>query len=174
MNAQAAKPYKQTPFHEIDVRSADGWSWCRLLWEEHGRVIILSDHGCWSHWWGHRGDGVSVPAFLAKVGRDYAGGKMLWPNAAEFDIDLTVRSAKLDIIHSRRSGHLSKEDAREEWDALVEIGNEWDFYQWASDSRIEGASEHHTTSIARAWVNFWDQLWVPCVLPELKKLVEAA
>ena len=63
-------------FNQI-LASGEHRSWINLMWDKAGRVIILSDYGNWSFFWGCRGEGVSTEKFLAELDMHYMGKKML-------------------------------------------------------------------------------------------------
>ena len=131
-------------------------------------MIILSDYGHWSFWWGYRGD-YSVPAFLAKLDIGYMGGKMMGVELYEYSETSTVQAIRehvIDYRHKWRS--MSKEAARYEWDLAAELeSGEIDLHEWYSQTKLEDAYEFQRKEICSTWQCFWDRLWVPLVQPIL-------
>lgn len=157
-----------TEFTEICVRNDHG-AWARLLWEEHGRVIILSDFGHWSHWWGHRGE-KTVAEFMADLDIGYMGSKMLGANRDEYSRESTVQAIREHIIDYRREwGTYSKEFARSEWDLSQQLlDGDLDFRMWYEQTKFDDAYEFNRTEICHRWQGFWDSLWVPLIQPALQ------
>jgi len=157
-----------TEFHEI--KANDGFSWARVLWEDSGRVIILSDYGHWSYWWGHRGEGVTVPRFLAKIDMHYAGGKMLGVALWVRDDDATVEAIRETIIELRRTGAIDKDTARSEWERCEQFeAGDIPFDAWCMDSEIDDAYECHRRKVCSEWEQFWRRLWEPHIVPVLRQ-----
>lgn len=157
-------------FTEIYARN-ESRAWCRLLYEDSGRVIILSDYGDCSHCWWCRGEGVSVPKFLAELEMDYMGRKMLGAAIEEYSHADTVKAIREKICFERSYEYLTKEEAREEWDRVGPLEeNDIPFDVWVSDTSLEDAYECRRTRTSRTWVNFWEKLWLPLIQPELAKL----
>jgi len=172
----ARSPYRLTTFHEINVRRPEAFgAWCRLLWDDAGRVVILSDYGHWSCWWGHRGEGCSVARFLTQVHCSYAAGKMLPRGGKVTDIDGTIERIKRLILENRhnRPSRWDADRARKEWELARRIDDDLGLDGWFSHTTIGDCSELAATKLAPEWADFWERVWVPLVLPELRQIVAA-
>lgn len=153
-------------FKEIYVRD-DRRAWCRLLWQDNGWVIILSDYGHWAFWWGHRGN-QSVPKFLSQLDREYMGGKMMGEQLYEFSLESTVQAIREDIIDSRKTCGMTKEEASSEWALAQQLEDgELSFDAWYGESSMVDGYECHRKEVCGTWRHFWDRLWVPLVQPVL-------
>ena len=170
--AVAEPQIRKAEFHEIYVRNAQS-AWCKLLWQDNGWVIILSDYGHWAYWWGHRGEGVSVPKFLSNLDRDYMGGKMMGTALQEFSLESTVKAIREMIVYDRKCCGMNKEEAANEW-ALVKQLEDGDlsFEAWYGESTMADGYECHRTEVCGTWDAFWNRLWVPFVVPVLKSEYE--
>jgi len=170
--AVAEPKVRTAEFHEIYVRNEQS-AWCKLLWQDNGWVIILSDYGHWAFWWGHRGEGVSVPAFLAKLDRDYMGGKMMGQALREFSLKSTVQAIRETIISDRKTCGMTKEEAEGEWELVQRLEDgDLSFESWYGESSMVDGYECHRTEVCGTWDCFWNRLWVPLVVPVLKSEYE--
>jgi len=164
-DAPATVRTRQATMNEISV----SWSLehCRVLWEASGRVIITSTFGDWSHRWTHVGDR-TLASFMVGVDRDYCGGKMLGGRYYMPCSDATVLAARDLTLSHRRDGSFTREQARTEWELIddLEIG-ETSLDGFVSDSSHSDAWEIVSTRPDHGWVNFWEQLWLPHVVPAL-------
>lgn len=161
-------PIRNAEFHEIYVRN-DSHAWCRLLWQDDGWVIILSDYGHWAFWWGHRGKGISVSRFLAKLDREYMGGKMMGADLYEYSVESTVKCIRETIVEYRKAGVMTKDDARSEWDLSEQLESDGiAFSEWCGESSLGDGYECHRKEICNTWVQFWSRLWVPLIRPLLE------
>jgi len=154
-----------------EIHAKDKHAWTRLLWDEAGRVIILSDYGTWSHFWGYRGEGVSVEKFLSRLDQHYMGKKMLGASLMEFSLELTAQSIREHIKEMRQCGSLSRSEATGEWELSEQLKvGDMSFDSWMQETEFEDAWEFYCREMCSEWVNFWDRLWVPMIQPELKRL----
>ena len=166
--AVAEPAVRLAEFKEIYVRN-DQSAWCKLLWQDNGWVIILSDYGHWSHWWGHRGEGVSVPKFLASLDRDYMGEKMMGQALREFSLKSTVQAIRETIIADRKTCGMEKDEARSEFELVSQLeSGDLSFEGWYGESSMVDGYECHRTEVCGTWDYFWNRLWVPLVVPALK------
>lgn len=156
-------------FQQIAVRHNGDHA--RLLWQDDGRVILVSSYGNWSYFWSHRGDR-SVPEFLVDLDIDYMGSKMLGCESQEFDDKGTSQAIRETILEYRREGSITKEQARSEWEEVecLEDG-EYDFRQWYEASEHLGPDcyELRRTKTNSNWYWFWKRIWEPLIQPELKE-----
>lgn len=99
-----------------------GWASCTVS-DATGEVSIQSDWGNGAYRW-YTGSGLGAPSlthFLAQChdDSDYLARKILGRDGMErFDPDATTQSLFRGIIAARRNGDISREQAREAWDAL--------------------------------------------------------
>lgn len=160
---------QEVRYQEIHVQTKH--SWCRVQWQENGRVVILSDYGDWSYWWGHRGS-ASTATFLAQLDCDYMCHKLLGSHSQEIDTQRTYRAMQDAVLQARRDGLLTKDEAREEWDRVQDFeGGDRSFEMWVQDSALDDAYEYKCHKLSSDWQNFWDRLWVPHVKPALQEFV---
>lgn len=162
--------YSEVTFQCIAAKS--NHEWANLYWrEETGRVIINSSYGDWSFSWRHRGD-QSLAAFLYKLDMDYMGGKMLGINYYVFSRTKTVECIREHILEERRRAGLTKDEARTAWDNFVQLEDgDISFETWATNEDVLGDTfDFHCTEPEPSWFHFWNKLWLPCIVPELKKL----
>ena len=171
MASKTTTSYRQdTTFRSIHVTGSYG-EWAELLWRPSGRVIIISDYGNWSYYWGHRGS-KSTAAFLVELDIHYMGKKMLGAELEEFSLDSTFKRICEGILSARYSGDLSKDNARNEWELAQELDEgDISFEGWGLSSEFfrEDWYEYSCKEMVSEWTNFWDRLWVPLILPELNK-----
>lgn len=162
--------YSEVTFQCIEAKS--NHEWANLYWREAtGRVIINSSYGDWSFSWPYRGD-QTLAAFLCKLDMDYMGGKMLGADYYVFSVDETKKSIRNYILDARKQTDLTKEEAREVWDHFTSFRDDYiSFEMWANEESILcGTFEFHCTEPESDWVHFWNKLWLPCIVPELKKI----
>lgn len=162
--------FKQTILNEISVKNDHG-AWARLLWEDNGRVIIISDFGHWSYWWGHRGTS-SVAKFLAGLDSFYMGNKMLGSDFRKHSDSETIKSIRQFIRDERKNGGMEKHKAREEWNLVQDYEDgEYDYRGWIEQTSICEPWDLGRTECSIDWKSFWDRLWVPLIQPELTGLI---
>lgn len=159
-------------FHEIYARD-DRYAWAKLLWQDDGRVIILSDYGTWSYFWGHRGEGVSVEEFLLQLNEDYMGSKMLAGDLMVFSLKDTVNGIRGEIRDRILEGSISNAEVAFEnsiCDCLED--EDFSFEDWMKATELDEPWESAKKEICPEWSNFWSRLWVPLIKPQLQILVE--
>ena len=172
MSKNKAVEAKDVVYREISVRDSHS-SWARLLWQDHGRVIILSDLGHWSFWWGYRGD-ATVPECLTDLNVDYMGSKMLGSKLWEYCLESTVQCIKESVIQARRFD-IDRDEAREEWGLMLELEQGYcDFSIWAQQTGLTDCYELRRDRIVPEWERFWNRLWVPLIVPALIREIENA
>ena len=91
----------------------------------------------------------------------------------EFCLESTVKAIRDDIIDSRKTRGMTKDEARAEWN-LSEALEEGDmsFDEWYGDSEMVDGFECHRTEVCGTWDNFWNRLWIPKVVPILKAITQ--
>jgi hypothetical protein len=163
---------KQTTFNEISVKRKHG-CWARLLWEDSGRVIIISDYGNWSYICTHRGTS-SVPEFLADLDSFYMGKKMLGSHFTNHSDELTIKSIREFILESRKNGGMDKERAIEEWEIVGYYADgDCDYRGWVEKTSICDPWDLGRDECSHEWTSFWNRIWVPLIQPELQSLAGA-
>lgn len=104
-----------------DTRSGD---WCHAtIDDEYWTLSITSDHGNWSYRWNTETGRTLTAAIASDFGTDYMACK-LCPDRSKYDPDETEKGCKRRIIEARRDGDLTREEAREAWRGLEDVG--WD------------------------------------------------
>lgn len=117
-----------------------GWGAYAMVSDATGWLSIMSDWGAWSYLWSPNPKHLGAPTLTHFIaGRnavDYITDKLCggWAKRRRFDIDLTVQHfqrelCRMRLEHAREewrylkhSGGLTKDRAREAWDALEELG----------------------------------------------------
>jgi len=147
------------------------------LYEKAVNVMISSDYGNFSYFWGSTGK--NPKKFLTKISKDYTMKKFLGENMYEIDLEACRKSIKEIIIEERKMLNISKDEAFEAWIELDNIMNNYSmnenqyfteitrtdifdkiFYDW------EAIPTHRKNkSIVDL---FWNDLWIPFT-EELKK-----
>lgn len=167
--AQAQVEVREVTFTEISARASG--EWCRLLLEEStGRVQLISSWGTYSYRWTSIGN-QTLPAFLAQCDWHYLASKFLGTDAYVFDQPETAVGLMEWICRARRSGDLSKDQAREEWDLASQLRRgdiSWE--GWGSSTSLCDPWEFGKRIPNPQWVRFWEVLWEPLVRPALKEM----
>lgn len=154
------------PVQRVEVRSRH--SWAVLQWSDDGRVVLHSDHGTWGAWFGEAQRGTrTMRAYLASL--DHDSGARRFDVPMVFDEEGTDRECRKLLLETRRRGELTREQAREEWDAIAS-GDIIEFNDWLRETLLEFAWECETSCRDPAWTNMWRSLWEPGIGPELERL----
>lgn len=84
-----------------------------------GEIQIHSSFGSWGHAW----NSCAVPfkQFLTGAEFDYVFTKFMGTKLDCFDGDASAREVRKWIVEDRRSGGMSKAEAREAWDAFEDV-----------------------------------------------------
>ncbi len=132
---------------------------------ENVSVTIRSTFGNFGYFWSHCGE--NWKTFLKKVDMDYAMNKLSDSSIYAFDIEESVKFVKNDIIELRKTGSLTKEQAREYTDELNSLcdNDERLFMEALSEMKCYNDCyyEMSVKPIKRSIVNFWETLWIPFV-----------
>lgn len=133
-----------------------GMGWAVIHMDSTGIFSAVSDWGSFGHWWSHHGHKDFREFFLGKdfaKWPDYCAGK--FSSRRVYDEAETFQNIRRRILEGRRSGWLSEERARKEWDHFVEVAcgqhlcswedvdtiSEWDFRTWWEGTGLSDASE---------------------------------
>ena len=185
---------KDDPCETYQVRNKGEWATiCLRQWtlESHdghprycGEVLIHSSFGNWANSWGHCGE--SFKSFLASLDFGYLFNKLMGTSIRQFDGEGSVEAIKRLILECRRGKRycrVSKDEAREAWDALEDNESEAEhslngFVRVLRDISDERIGDDLQAKFAEPWnhsvdkdnpqaVGFWEYIW-----PEFKALLE--
>lgn len=107
----------------------DSWSvW--LLDEATQTLIVFGDYGTWDYTW--YPDGIDFRLKLRGFDRWYIQNKLSVGRKEDVDVDASVERVKKLIIQMRKDKDLSPDDAREQWDVLEDISEEFEWTGFAS------------------------------------------
>jgi hypothetical protein len=112
-------PNPVTRFYQVRVEK--GHEWARIWITNDGCISIISDYGNFGYWFGS--PGCEFRKFLTRCGDDYIQNKLSM-GEEQLDQQATERAAKRLVLTNRRDKSLSREQARDEWDAVCAV--EWD------------------------------------------------
>lgn len=106
------------------TKDYDSWSvW--LVDEATGTLCIFGDYGSWAHTWGRSGrSGKGKLDFrheLIRFSSDYLANKLSYGVPSKYDGEKTLESVRRYILTLRRSGSLSREQAREDYDDASQV-----------------------------------------------------
>ncbi|WP_101048891.1 hypothetical protein [Macromonas nakdongensis] len=167
---------------------------------EIGEILIHSSYGSWAYRWSHLGK--PFKGWLAEADDpSYIAGKFLGSEAYVFDGEKTVRQLRQSLLEHRKTGDITKGDARAIWD-WIEY-NEYDLESssdrfvermrdcedeadWPTQSgRFKDATpergaryflqepwERIATSLDRSFVRFWEVL-MPVFQQALRDEIES-
>ena len=126
-----------------------------------GYFSTVSEWGNYAYYWSHAG--ACFRSALANFDGDYVLNKIARRDV--YDGEATGADVRRHILEYRRDGHMTKEEAREEWDLFIEherLESRECFAWWYRDTKIGDASEfasHDYPSQAKwfsvkAWPHF--------------------
>lgn len=137
-------------------------------WPRGGSISIQSSFGDFAYTWTSIGSD-TFRAFLRSLDFDYFMGKASAKDFREFDLDLTVRAIRDNLLEARRQGDMSREEARTCWSEIDDEISHWgdhEFHARFPDTEIVKLLYSHDPSAAplRSRVNvqcqrFWQDLW---------------
>ena len=185
---------KDDPCETYQVRNKGEWAticlrqWTRESTDGHprhcGEIMIHSSFGSWANSWGHCG--TPFKSFLASLEFGYLFGKLMGTDLRKFDGEGSVKAIKQLILECRRGKrycHVSKDEAREAWDAVENSSSEAEssldaFVRVLRDVYDERIGDGLREQFEEPWnhsvdkdnpqaVGFWDHIW-----PEFKALLE--
>ena len=151
-----------------------GDSWSIVFIDSTGCVAICSDYGDWCHRWQTRYCGYSdFRDFLVSAGSDYVANKLGSGRREELKVyagSATRKNIRQHIRERRRSGYLSKEQARGEWELAgsdIEDGLTG-FGEWLQQTSFSDAYE-----LAIYRMSFGLEHWSTVSFPRLKAMLRA-
>lgn len=89
-----------------------------------GKIIIECYGESWSHFWSHMGEHYTLETFFCKASDDYIAGKLCRGREDETDWDGIPDRIRKEVVKMRRSGELSKYDARQIYNDASSIDHE--------------------------------------------------
>lgn len=129
-------------------RGGNGWALIYL--GPRGEFTAQSDYGNFAYWWSHVGGNEAKPyieRFLEFLSRErfdthYFTGKLA-AGRKVFDGDRAAQLVRERLLDLRKSGGITREMARHEWDQLDDYGfeNEFSFAEWLHETSLEDAYE---------------------------------
>jgi hypothetical protein len=130
-----------------------------------GEILVNSTFGAFCNSWGHCGQ--PFKQFLAGLNFNYFMTKCRGMDAEQFDGEKSVRNAKERVTALRRDGTLTREQAREAWDAIEECESEAEHSEYAFVRElyqvdIPGLSEPWELVVRSPTpdtVGFWRDIW---------------
>ncbi len=154
-----------------------------------GEITIHSSFGTWGHIW--TACAVPFKRFLQQVEFDYAFTKFMGTKLQRFDGEASAREVLKSIVNERRSNGMSKDDAREAWNAFTYVRHEAECGEHdfgtamlhVADSLGRSHPMYDSFADASSWPRvtshdvqaqgFWEQLW-PLFVGELRRETEPA
>lgn len=140
-----------------DLR-ADGRWLALVVITDDGYFSTVSDYGSYAYWWSSAGD--DFRRFLIGRDDDYVVGKLA--PGYEYHGDATLAAVKEAIIQVRRSGALTRDEARDEWELMddhSEMQQHCDFAMWSATTAIESAHECYRSRRSPRAVAFYAKVW---------------
>lgn len=148
-----------------------GIEWARFWVTDDGCLSIVSDYGNYGYWWG--APGMEFRLFLSRDrDTDYLASKLWSGQRQVFKIDATRKEIKRAIIRERRGGHIDRERARQEWELLNGLDDEFDLRHWWENTRLPGAEELPEYGYPGQLSAFLERLW-PLFVDALRAELEA-
>jgi hypothetical protein len=147
-----------TRFYQLPNQKGEGWA--RIWITDDGCFTCLSDYGDYGYWWSS--PGCEFREFLCRIDDSYLMGKL--GRDDQYDGEATWDAIKSEIITLRRDGSLSPEEAREEWDLLVEHHSDLrdfteDFARWHDKTSLNDAYELRRTCFPGQLRGFVEHVW---------------
>lgn len=156
--------------HRYDLPNENGEGWAVIFVTSDGFLSAVTDYGSYGYFWSHHGCS-DFRKFLLRPERDpdYLLSKLSERNC--WDGHATCQSVKRAIIELRRDGTWTSDEAREEWDLIVDDCDSFytseDFGRWLEQTKMSEAWEYGRRVFPPA-----ARAFVTKTLPRLAKLLE--
>jgi len=150
--------------------------------DESVNVMISSDYGDFSHYWGRCG--MNPKKFLTTIDMHYAMKKLMHGTDNLYcpDSNERLKSFKKLIIEKRKYNYITKEEARIAWNRIIRIINrtgdndEVYFNECFNSEEFENIiydieSIPMDTKMKNMVIEFWEDIWLPFI-EYLKKEIE--
>lgn len=138
-------------------------------------VMISSDYGDFNYYWGNCG--TNPKKFLSGLDWHYCMKKLMngTDNMYQPDFDKRFKSFKKIIINDRKELSISKNEARQVWEAMINVfENCYDstdlYYSLVMNERIfwdslfyDTDSIPEDTKLKPIVMNFWEDVWTPFI-----------
>lgn len=164
---------KNTPeTRRYDVRTEDDRRWLGTFLVTHdGLVACNTDYGSYSYWWTSTGC-EDIREFLVEIDTGYLIGK--FSPEREYSGDATKKNVCSTILRMRREGSLTKDEARKEFDRLVDhdLDSETGFAFWYRDTDLVDAWEIPVYRANPRVVAFSERVW-PAFVKRLREEMAA-
>lgn len=181
MAANSPFAVAKTSVELYKIRHTSGCYWADITIDAHdrgGRISIASDYGNWQNYWGAAGS--DFKQFLGEISEHYAASKF----GAEpwIDVDKSIKEFRQMVANYKKSGAISKDEAREIRAELDDLKNE-------SARHIAEAIQHCDKLYAFLYENageldfayepnphfarFWKEIW-PVLLAEFAREKDSA
>lgn len=122
---------EQVTYYRYVVPTLKFEGWGEFVIGSNGFFAAVSDYGNYAFRWRNIAVGLEVRRFVIQLEPDYLLSKIA--RRDEFDVEGTVQNIKGQICEERRRKDLTKEDARETWDAADRITNSHEASIWYDD-----------------------------------------
>ena len=124
-NIQEVTDIYQETSKMVRFRLNKGWDYVWVTYhEERGFISITSSFGNYAYIWNAMGKGVNLTEFFSRAEPDYLAEKLFAAAQKEknvFHFDLAIKELKTKALRERKSGELSKDEAR----AILNELSEW-------------------------------------------------
>lgn len=150
---------------------ADKFSgWGIFLIDSSGMMTCVTDYGNYAFKWSSIGER-DIRSFLCTCDQGYLTGKL--DSSKHYNENATIKHIKETIVEDRKSGALSRDVARTEWDLLCDsdLFSEHDFGEWMKETSYADAYEFAVYNPSAAITAFCERLW-PRLVAQLKQQLE--
>ncbi|WP_084977330.1 hypothetical protein [Plesiomonas shigelloides] len=165
---------RKIELYQVRHEFGDGWADISLTFGEKSvNVMVSSDYGSFSHYWGHCG--YNPKEFLTDINFDYCMGKFFESKKLYIlDAEACENEIKQSIISLRKDGELTADEAREAWDDLLnpeygpQAGRDYyhrELYESKHFERVfvDYESLPEKTKINPLCQEFWNNCWLPFI-----------
>lgn len=166
---------KEKPAHVwtywLPSEKGEGYAW--IVLDSEGRFMTISDWGNYAYWWSPNSTDTSdfrhwVRDHLCGPYFDYLVGKLGMDRGRVLKVEESVKRIKDEVCKTRRTGGLTKEEARDEWDLIDGAHDEGALYNWHTETKLQDAFELPVHDYPTQLYCFAEK-----VMPRLKALLDA-